>query len=122
MTTLGKAVADEFRRILSENKLTKTQAARDLRVSRQAFYSYLDGTSLPRKRTLVRAIELWNFNIAVGGVPLDPASFIEPDAALRPRQLLLWEALDGIRTEGLKITVKRVDSTLNVEVKIDIPA
>jgi transcriptional regulator with XRE-family HTH domain len=122
MTTLGNAIAGEFRRILGEKKLTITQAAAELRVSRQAFHNYLNGKSLPRKQTLARAIERWGFNIAVGDANLDPNSFIEADEVPKPQQLLLWEALDGIRSEGLKVTVRRVESTLNVLVKIEIPA
>jgi transcriptional regulator with XRE-family HTH domain len=122
MTTIGKAVADEFRRILGERKLKIAQAARDLRVSRQAFYGYLNGTSLPRKQTFARAIDLWNFNIAVGGSLLDRDSFKEPKKEAEPSQMVLWEALDGIRPQDLKIAVNRVGSTLNVEVRIDIPA
>jgi len=122
MTALGSSIGNEFRRILGEYKINITEAARELRVSRQAFHAYLKGTSLPRKQTLARAIELWNFNIAIGGVPLDHESFAEVRTRPKPQQLLLWEALDGIRTEGLKVTVKRVDSTLNVVVNIDIPA
>jgi transcriptional regulator with XRE-family HTH domain len=122
MTTLGKAISDEFRRILSEHQLTISSAARDLRVSRQAFHAYLIGRSMPRKQTLARAIELWNFNIAVGSVLLDRSSFSKPNPETQPIQLPLWEALDGIRPQDLKIEVKRIGSTLKVEVKIDIPA
>lgn len=122
MTALGKAIADEFRRILGERKMTVAGAARELRVSRQAFHAYLNGKSMPRKETLARAIDLWSFGIAVGSVPLDRNSFSDPDPEPQPRQLLLWEALDGIRPQDLKIEVRRVGSTLNLEVKIDIPA
>jgi transcriptional regulator with XRE-family HTH domain len=122
MTTLGKAIADEFRRILGERQITISGAARELRISRQAFHAYLSGKSMPRKETLRRAIELWNFNIAVGSALLDRNSFSEPNPAPQPTQLLLWEALDGIRPQDLKIDVRRVGSSLKVEVKIDIPA
>lgn len=122
MTTLGKAIADEFRRILGERQMTIAFAARELRVSRQAFHAYLNGKSMPRKETLGRAIELWNFNIAVGSALLDRNSFSEPSQEPQPTQLLLWEALDGIRQQDLKIDVRRVGSTLNVEVRIEIPA
>lgn len=122
MTTLGKAISNEFRRILSEKQMTIAAAARELRVSRQAFHAYLIGRSMPRKQTLARAIELWNFNIAVGSVLLDRNSFSEPNPGRQPTQLLLWEALDCIRPQDLKIEVERIGSTLKVEVKIDIPA
>lgn len=125
MSTIGETIAKEFRRILGENKLTISQAARNLRVSRQAFHSYLNGSSVPRSQTLARAIDLWGFNLSVGGVTLDRNSFTTESAngtEPPPKQLVLWEALDGIKQQDLKINVKRIGSTLRVEVKIDIPA
>jgi outer membrane protein TolC len=61
-------------------------------------------------------------SIAVGSVLLDRTSFSERSREPQPTQLLRWEALDRIRPQDLKIDVRRVGSTLNVEVKIDIPA
>lgn len=122
MTVLGKAVADELRRILGERQLSISAAARALGVSRQAFHNYLNGKSLPRKQVLARAIELWNFNIAVGGSLLDRDSFRENNPEPMPRQLILWEALDNIKARDLKIDVKRSGTTLDVLVKIDISA
>jgi transcriptional regulator with XRE-family HTH domain len=123
MSTLSAAVADEFKRILAERKLSVSAAARELRVSRQAFHNYLNGTSVPRPKTLGRAMDLWDFKLKVGDVSLDRSSFPKRDENVqRPEQLSLWEALDSIRPQDLKIAVVRVGSSLKVDVKIDIPA
>jgi transcriptional regulator with XRE-family HTH domain len=124
MSTLSEAIAEEFKRILTERKLSVSAAARELRVTRQAFHNYLNGKSVPRHKTLGRAMDRWDFNLRIGGVTFDRnTSPRHPDDAPRKEQLpLIWETLDAIRQQDLKIGVSRVGSTLSVEVKIDIPA
>ena len=124
MSTLSKAIAAEFGRILKDRGLTVSAAARELRVSRQAFHSYLNGKSVPRHKTLGRAMDRWNFVLKVGELVIDRSSFpTRAEDASSPQQLpLIWETLDAINQRDLKITVSRVGSTLNVDVKIDIPA
>ena len=124
MSTLSAAVAAEFKRILSERKLSISGAARELRVTRQAFHNYLNGTSVPRHKTLGRAMDLWDFKLKIGDFTFDGSSFPKRDDNIQnPEQLpLIWETLDAIKQQDLKIAVVRVGSTLNVEVKIDIPA
>jgi hypothetical protein len=69
-------------------------------------------------------MDRWDFNLRIGGVTFDRnTSPRHPDDAPRQEQLpLIWETLDAIRQQDLKIGVSRVGSTLSVEVKIDIPA
>lgn len=124
MSTLSTAIAAEFRRILSEKQLSVSGAAHDLRVTRQAFHNYLNGTSVPRHKTLGRAMDLWDFKLKIGDVSFDrTSSQIRSESIQSPEQLpLIWYALDAIKQQDLKITVVRVGTTLNVEVKIDIPA
>ena len=123
MSTLSEAIAEEFKRILTERKLSVSAAARELRVTRQAFHNYLNGKSVPRHKTLGRAMDRWDFNLRIGGVTFDRnTSPRHPDDAPRQEQPLIWETLDAIRQQDLKIGVSRVGSTLSVEVKIDIPA
>ena len=62
MSTLSEAIAEEFKRILTERKLSVSAAARELRVTRQAFHNYLNGKSVPRHKTLGRAMDRWDFN------------------------------------------------------------
>jgi predicted transcriptional regulator len=123
VSTLSDAVAIEFRRILSERNLSVSGAARELRVSRQAFHNYLNGSSLPRHKTLGRAMDIWDFKLKIGDVSLDRSSLPkQEETSPRAEQLLLWETLDSIKQQDLKIAVKREGSVLKVEVNIDIPA
>lgn len=124
MSTLSNAIAAEFERILKDRKLSVSAAARELRVSRQAFHNYLNGKSVPRHRTLGLAMDLWDFELKIGDLTFDRSSFPKrAEKASSQEQLsLILETLDAIRQQDLKIAVARVGSTLNVEVKIDIPA
>jgi transcriptional regulator with XRE-family HTH domain len=124
MSTLSEAVATEFKRILIERKLSVSAAARELRVSRQAFHNYLNGASVPRHKTLGRAMDKWDFKLKIGDVVFDRSSFPkQKEIDQKPEQLpLIWETLDSIRQQDLKIAVVRVGATFNVEVKIKIPA
>jgi transcriptional regulator with XRE-family HTH domain len=123
MSTLSDAIKTEFERIMKERKLSVSAAAHELHVSRQAFHNYLNGTSLPRRTTLDRAIDRLGFRLDMNGMVVD-RSTVPPLDHSKPRakQLLLWESLDAIKQQDLKITVGREGSIFKVEVKIDIPA
>lgn len=124
MSTLSYAIATEFKRILAERKITVSTAARELRVSRQAFHNYLNGKSMPRQNTLSRAMDKWDFKLMVGMEVFDRSSF--PQSAeqtpVQEQLPLVWESLDAIRKEDLKVSVARVGSTFSIDVKIEIPA
>lgn len=123
MSTYSDVVADEFKRILRERKLSVCGAARALGVTRQAFHNYLNGKSVPRPTVMGQAMDLWDFNIKIGDVSLDRSSFPKRDESVqRSEQLTFLETWDSIRQQDMKIAVKRVGSTLKVEVNIDIPA
>lgn len=124
MSTLSDAIGAEFRRILTERKLTVTSAARQLRISRQAFHSYLSGKSVPRHKTLGLAMERWDLKLRIGDEVFDHSSFPKQlEAPKPPEQLpIIWGALDSIRQQDLKIGVRREGSVFNVEVQINIPA
>src|SRR5947209_5271126 len=128
MSSLNRAISVELRRILDEQNLTVSAAARMLHISRQAFHSYLSGKSVPRASVLARISELWPFNVVVGDVSFDNSSFTattsEPVQSQSPRQLELelWKRLDSISERDLHIELKRQGKTLRVAVRIDIPA
>jgi len=125
MSDLSDAFAKEFARILKVHKLTKTSAAGLLGVSRQAFHSYLNGKAIPRPRIQAKAAELWSIGFTVRDASFDSSAFgevtdIQPPA--EQMKLNLLAKLDSIQDGDLHIGVKRVGSTLNVSVRIDIPA
>lgn len=126
MTPLKETIRAEFRRVLDERKLTVAAAAKQLGISRQAFHSYLDSSkpTIPRMRTLSRAMQLWDLRLTVAGVSFDKGAF--PSATInKPQaqsQMSLLEMLDSIKQEDLRFTVKRVGKSLRVALQIDIPA
>jgi hypothetical protein len=123
MSTLSDAIKAEFERILIERKLSVSAAAHELHVSRQAFHNYLNGTCLPRRATLNRAIDRLGFRLNVNGMVVDQSSVpLREQKIPLAKQLLLWESLDAIKQQDLKITVGREGSIFKLEVKIDIPA
>lgn len=124
MSTLSYAIAAEFKRILAERNLSVSAAARELLVSRQAFHNYLNGKSVPRQNTLSRAMDRWNFKLTVGMEVFDRSSFPRSaeQTTVQEQLPLVWETLDAIRKEDLKVSVARVGSTFNIDVKIEIPA
>jgi transcriptional regulator with XRE-family HTH domain len=122
-SSLTASFAAELRRVLSERKLRISDAAKDLKISRQMLYNYLNGTSTPRAKVLSRAMELWSLEIRVGQARFDRKSFdAQQKTTSVPKQLGLWEKLDAIKEEDLHIAVKRVGKTLKVSVQISIPA
>ena len=125
MSSLNQAIADEFRRVLRDNKLTASAAARCLDISRQAFHSYMGGKSIPRRKVLAKAAELWGIRIVVGDASFDPSTFDNQPDRPRPAEQLelnLWKKLDAISERDLHISLRREGKTLKVAVSIDIPA
>jgi hypothetical protein len=120
---VGDAFAEALKNMLSKKKLSKTAAARELGISRQAFHNCLLGR-LPRRKTLNRAVQLWNLKLVLGRHSFDKGSFGPNVGPTSPTvtQRSLWEALDSIGDEDLQIRTKRVGRVLRVDVRIEIPA
>lgn len=125
MSELSTNFAEALRQALQDRHLTVTAAAKALQVSRQAFYAYLKGKAMPRQRVLIRAAELWNIEIRFGKQVFSKEDFSSKapsQAAPIPKQLNLWEQLDAINQEDLRIAVKRVGKELRISAAIPIPA
>lgn len=123
---IGNAFAEALRRMFKEHPgRTITAAADELEVSRQAFHAYLHG-KLPRRKTLNRAVRLWNLKLDLGKYSFDREAFGKEESGEQrvpsPKQLTLWEALDAVSEEDLHVTMKRVGKVLRVDVRIEIPA
>src|SRR3954470_16698972 len=125
---IGDAFAAALRRMLDENPDRRiTDAAAQLHVSRQAFHAYLNG-KLPRRKTLNRAMHLWNLKLDLLEHSFDKAAFGEKaegregEQISKPAQLALWEMLDTVTEKDLEVTMKRVGEVLRFEVRVQIPA
>lgn len=125
MNKIGDAFAAALNQMLEENKkLTIEKAARRLGVTRQAFHAYLNG-KLPRRKRLNMAMHIWNLKLDIGKHSFDKEAFGREEPRRSPpgpRQPTLWEALDAVSEENLRISVKRVGKVFRVNVEIEIPA
>lgn len=120
---VGNAFAAALKKMLAKRNLSKTAAAKELGISRQAFHSCLLG-KLPRRKTLNRAVHLWSLKLDLGKQSFEKGAFGPEVAKLTPAetQRSLWEALDSIGDEDLHVTTKRIGKILRVDVRIEIPA
>jgi hypothetical protein len=126
MNEVGNAFATALNRMLaSKPGLTISAAAKQLEVSRQAFHSYLQGT-LPRRKTLNKAVHMWDLKLDLGKYSFDKGAFGAEEkkgkSVPKTTQPTLWEALDSVNEEDLRVTMKRVGKVLRVHVRIEIPA
>jgi len=115
--------AKRSQRSKAGRKPTITAAAKELGVSRQTLHSYLRGT-LPRRKTLNRAVHIWGLRLDLGEYAFDKGAFgrLQSKETHLPRQITLWEALDSVKEEDLHVTMKRLGKVLRVDVRIEIPA
>ena len=125
---VGDAFAAALNRMLKSNpERTIAAAAKELGVSRQAFHSYLKG-KLPRRKTLNRAMHLWNLKLDLREYSFIGEAF-GPKESKKGRsqesvstQLALWQMLDNVTENDLHVTMKRVGKVLRFDVQIEIPA
>jgi hypothetical protein len=123
---IGNAFAQALQRMFEDHPgRTITAAAAELGVSRQAFHAYLNG-KLPRPKTLNRAVSLWDLKLDFGKYSFNREAFGKEESREQrvtlPKQLAFWEAVDSVREEDLRITMKRVGKVLRFDVRIEIPA
>src|SRR5690348_4518429 len=103
---IGDAFAAALGRMLDDNpSRTIAAAAKQLEVSRQAFHAYLKG-KLPRRKTLNRAMHLWNLKLDLREHSFDKEAFGLKNAKIeepgsKPTQLELLAMLDTVSEENL---------------------
>lgn len=123
---IGDAFALALQRMLGEKPgRTIAAAANQLGVSRQAFHAYLKG-KLPRRKTLNRAMHLWNLKLDLGVHSFGKEAFgeeVRKDESHRhATQSAFWGAVDSVSEKDLHVTMKRVGKVLRFDVRIEIPA
>lgn len=120
---VGDAFAAALKRMLKKKSVTA--AAQELGVSRQAFHAYLQG-KLPRRKMLNKAMRIWDLKLDLGGYSFDKGAFgprqEQSKPAKKPVQPTLWDALDAVRPENLKVTMKRQGKVIRFDVRIEMPA
>jgi hypothetical protein len=128
MRSLQNAFREEFLRVLAKTGMSRSEAAAQIGISRQAFHAYLvrDG-SIPSKNKLRRIVEIWpDFCVLAGGQKFDKESLSPPDLAMQPvvvaKQLQLVELLQTLGPENLGISVRQEGKSTRVSLTIKIPA
>jgi transcriptional regulator with XRE-family HTH domain len=123
MGQVGDAFAKALKKMLTDDKLTVTKAAKRMHVSRQTLHSYLNG-KLPRQKRLNKIMSDYELTLGLNEQSFDKTAFVKegPKALPEWRQLTLFEALDSISSQNLQVSVKRTGRVFKVHVAIDIPA
>src|SRR5579871_3555972 len=99
--SLRQEIGRKFAEAINALRISKARAARDLGVSRQMLYEYLNGKSLPDHTKLERACTAWNLELNYKTVTVTAKSFPKPSGPpLRPTEQLkldLQEAIQNLR-------------------------
>ena len=118
------ALRDEARKLLVERleKITVTQAAAELAVSRQAIYDVRNGKSCPSLALIQKACEVWNIEFNFRGINVSTKTLKPKGRGVvrRPEQLTLidtWNQLENHQFIVVSATRKgqAVELTLRLE-------
>lgn len=119
---LCSEIAIKFREAIGAQRISKTQAARDLGISRQMLYAYLNGKSRPRHDVLERACTAWNLQLNYKGFLVTAKAFGRPSAVApppNPVQLDLFAAVGALRDQDLDVHVLRKDQG-RIELRVEL--
>jgi transcriptional regulator with XRE-family HTH domain len=121
---LCSVVAESFRKVLASRRISKTRAAKDLRVSRQMLHQYLKAKSLPKREVLQRACDAWGLKINYRDLIVSSESFPSPSVeseAPVPKQLDLdlQEAIEQLGNDDLAVRILRKDNG-RIELRVDV--
>ena len=125
----------ELRRAATEliteklKSIRPSEAARTLKVSRQAIYGIKKGNFCPSMAVIQRACEAWNLEFTVRGMKVSASSFKSGEPEIRPREQSvpfqptlfdLWSELYNQRMTVVR--AERVDGAVEMTLRISIPA
>ena len=108
--------------------LSISQAARDLKVSRQAIYDFRDGTYCPSMAVIQRACEVWKLEFGFRGMKISKDSF-KPEKSSKGKSsdqetqrtfFDLWDQLQDQRM--VVVRARRVNGAVEMTLRISIPA
>jgi hypothetical protein len=116
-------VARKFSEAIKRRNVSKTRAARDLRVSREMLYRYLRAEAEPRPDVLARACRLWSISLNFRGASFTYSSFASADSTPEdsriPKQSTLFDAIGTLRETDIRTKVLRKRSR-SVELSVTI--
>jgi transcriptional regulator with XRE-family HTH domain len=114
-------VSRTFRSAMSARKLSITTAAKDLGVSRQSMYKYLNCKATPKANILQKACSKWGVSMSVYGVTFSEAAFktIQGPRPAKALQLSFSEILRSLRDRNLEVKIIRASSE-SLELKVSV--
>ena len=107
-------------------KVTISQASRDLQISREAIYGFKRGDYCPSLAIIERACKVWGLEFSVQGMIINSESFTHPlneSIQKEARQLSLvdiWKQLENQKMTV--ISAKEVRGAVEMTLRISIPA
>jgi predicted transcriptional regulator len=104
-----------------------SQAARELKVSRQAIYGFKDGTYCPSMAVVQRACEVWKLEFGFRGMKISKDSF-KPKKSKRDQeppetQLTLFDLWDQLKDQRMTVVrARHVTGAVEMTLRISVPA
>lgn len=109
--------------------ISVSQAARDLKVSRQAIYGFRDGTYCPSLAVIQRACSEWELEFSFRGMRVSRDSFKpkkrsrREQSAEQPPQLTFFDLWDQLKDQRMTVVrARHVDGTVEMTLRISVPA
>jgi len=119
---LRNEVAARLKEALTTQKISVAEAAEELNVSRQMFYRYLKGESMPGVEVVERACKLWSLSLRVNDFTFSADAFHKEKKTSRTEhQLELFRAIAEIRPSQIETTLIRTSGDL-MELRVRIKA
>lgn len=117
-------IAESFRKVIADRRMSKTKAAKELRVSRQMLYEYLKAKSLPKREVLQRACDAWGLRLNYKELIVSKESYAVPNVksnapVARQLKLDLREAIEQLGNEDLAVRILRKDNG-RIELQVDL--
>lgn len=119
-----REVARVLAGVIGNSRGAASQAARELRISRQAVSLYLKQKATPSGEIVRRICERWNISLNVEGMVVAESTYrkrVSGPVQAPPLQLpLLPAAIDSLENKDLKVKiVKKVEDAIELKVSID---
>ena len=107
--------------------LSISQAARDLKVSRQAIYDFKDGNYCPSLAVIQRACAAWKLEFGFRGMKISKDSFKSkksPKNQQAPEaQLTFFDLWDQLKDQRMTVVrARHIDGAVEMTLRISIPA
>lgn len=119
---LRQEIARRFRQVVDRRFHSELAAAQDLGISRQRLRKYLAGKTTPHADVLLASMINWKLQFTYEGVKFRarPPQKVE-SAVLAPLQLHLFERTQRLRSETLKVSVRKKNATtLRLAVDVEL--